>query len=409
MARKKREDGRVQVQLDLGVDRDGKRLRKSFYGKSLTEARMRRDAWIKQRDAAPEPTSVTLEEWSKQWLESTKDTTEPSTYRQRRSAIRQQNIAVINGQAFGGMDMREIKPIHIQTYLNGLADMSKGTIKHRRFVLHSIMDTALANDIIKKSPWQSIRAPKGTYEGHRALGRDEQNLVLDMLGHHRCGIWALTMMFTGMRREELAALDARDIDWDARQIYVHRALRMADGGTEKEPKTEAGERVVPIFDTLYEPLKAFVGDKKNGLLFRAAKGGVLTETAFAQAWVSYMLAIERHINGIEPCEDTKGYRRAATIKRFETDGIEYREPTPFTPHDLRYTYATILYDAEVDVKTAAYLLGHADITVTMAIYTKLSAKKKQKGLDALHEYINKEFKPEDHKPTGDDDHHLTTI
>lgn len=60
----------------------------------------------------------------------------------------------------------------------------------------------------------------------------------------------------------------------------------------------------------------------------------------------------------------------------------------FTAHQLRHTYATMLYDAGVDVKTAQDLLGHADSTVTMNIYTHLSAKKKEKALNALHQHFS---------------------
>ena len=60
----------------------------------------------------------------------------------------------------------------------------------------------------------------------------------------------------------------------------------------------------------------------------------------------------------------------------------------FTPHDLRYTYATILYDAGVDVLTAAALLGHDDVSVTMGIYTQLSHGKKKEGVEKFLEFMS---------------------
>ena len=60
----------------------------------------------------------------------------------------------------------------------------------------------------------------------------------------------------------------------------------------------------------------------------------------------------------------------------------------FTAHQLRHTYATMLYDAGVDVKTAQDFLGHADPTVTMNIYTHLSSQKKEKAILALQQHFS---------------------
>jgi site-specific recombinase XerD len=54
---------------------------------------------------------------------------------------------------------------------------------------------------------------------------------------------------------------------------------------------------------------------------------------------------------------------------------------------FRYTYATILYNAGVDVKSAQRFLGHADINVTLKIYTHLSAQKEQEAVAALNRHL----------------------
>jgi site-specific recombinase XerD len=61
---------------------------------------------------------------------------------------------------------------------------------------------------------------------------------------------------------------------------------------------------------------------------------------------------------------------------------------PFTWHCLRHTYATILYDAGVDVLTAKDLLGHEDVKTTLGIYTHLSEEKKQNDISKLNSYLS---------------------
>ena len=40
-----------------------------------------------------------------------------------------------------------------------------------------------------------------------------------------------------------------------------------------------------------------------------------------------------------------------------------------TPHQIRHGYATALFEAGIDTKTAQTLLGHAQLSTTMDIYT----------------------------------------
>lgn len=59
----------------------------------------------------------------------------------------------------------------------------------------------------------------------------------------------------------------------------------------------------------------------------------------------------------------------------------------FTAHQLRHTYAAMLYDAGVDVKSVQNFLGHSDFQVTLKIYTHLSEGKEQETADMLNEHL----------------------
>ena len=67
----------------------------------------------------------------------------------------------------------------------------------------------------------------------------------------------------------------------------------------------------------------------------------------------------------------------------------YQEETglEITPHFLRHGYATILYDAGIDAKTAQGLLGHADFQMTMGTYTHISASRTQKDAQKLNNFV----------------------
>lgn len=60
----------------------------------------------------------------------------------------------------------------------------------------------------------------------------------------------------------------------------------------------------------------------------------------------------------------------------------------FTAHQLRHTYATLLFEAGVDVLTAQKLLGHAKASTTLNIYTHLRGRKESENIDKLNEYLS---------------------
>ena len=80
--------------------------------------------------------------------------------------------------------------------------------------------------------------------------------------------------------------------------------------------------------------------------------------------------------------DEPEQRISAQGKRY----IVHNYKPTLTAHDLRHGYATMLFEADVDVYTAKTLLGHADIETTMAIYTHLRSRKKMESIDKLKEY-----------------------
>ena len=59
--------------------------------------------------------------------------------------------------------------------------------------------------------------------------------------------------------------------------------------------------------------------------------------------------------------------------------------TTFLLHLLIKQYATLLYDAGVDVKSAQRYLGHANLELTLKVYTHLTKYKEGKSM----EYYNK--------------------
>jgi integrase len=77
---------------------------------------------------------------------------------------------------------------------------------------------------------------------------------------------------TGLRPAEWLALEWRDIDLEARVVYVHRSFTK---GRLKCPKTEASRRAVPLQTIALEAIERQESSRQSSLVFAAERAGYL--------------------------------------------------------------------------------------------------------------------------------------
>jgi integrase/recombinase XerC len=70
--------------------------------------------------------------------------------------------------------------------------------------------------------------------------------------------------------------------------------------------------------------------------------------------------------------------------RLRTLAKELNLPDTLTPHVLRHTYATLAVERGANLKALSQLLGHADITTTLQLYTHLSTDHLHKVFRICH-------------------------
>lgn len=59
-----------------------------------------------------------------------------------------------------------------------------------------------------------------------------------------------------------------------------------------------------------------------------------------------------------------------------------------TPHQLRHTFATICFDADLSAKDAAQLLGHSKVELTMDVYTHIRQSRAQRTAEQLNAFVS---------------------
>ena len=399
MARaKKRSDGRFRVTLTVGTSADGKPIRKEFYSrKSVTEAKALRDEYMRTHNyggsGLPTPKydgSITLDRWVETWLMTYKSSLALNTQDQYKLASKRFCDFIFDGVRYGDRAIGTFLPMQISVYLNSMSGLSKASIRTAKMTIGQIFSAAKANGIISRDMTAdmmetvSSQKVRGTYVGHIALTREFIDIINKNWSEHRLGLFVLTMIWTGCRPAECAALTWEDIDLFRNEIRITKSLDLKHGGIIKETKTETGIRTIPIF----APLRfAFLREiQSDGFVFTRPNGEHYTYETLTDAFDSFKGFVERIVNGVPNAGHAQGFRKDKWIA---THG-EWKT-FDYSLYDLRDTFCTSLYDAGVDLKSAQKLMGHKDASTTLKIYTKLSEQRESDSTDAMHDFIERNY------------------
>ena len=156
-------------------------------------------------------------------------------------------------------------------------------------------------------------------------------------------------------------------------IRVERDVDYKTGKVGKV-KTKAALRSIPLPDELYDVLYARRGIGSSFILQSPKTNSFLSDSTYKRRWDRLMTAVFNTCPDIE----YKSLRDAAP-------GKEEVRASMLTAHYFRHNYASLLYDADVDILSAQRFLGHKDIKTTLAIYAHLSKRKVDRNADKVRE------------------------
>lgn len=379
-----RKDKRIQITYTDGVRPDGHPNRISFYGHTRTEALEKRERYKREKEQglAHGERATTVNDWIARWQEAY--SVNVSDYAPYINRLKKD---------LGKKPIRSVSEADLVQSLSAYAGMSSSSALKYRMILKQIFHKAKKNRLIPEDPAEDLPLPDDVTTGtHRALAPWESECILNNWSVYHAGRWAMLMLLCGLRRGEMVALDWDAIDLESRKLTVKASASMRGSVTtvKDRTKTKAGARILPICEPLYQMLVQVPPEERTGPVCRSAKGERITQSSVDRCWKTYCNMMTRILNGEEP--DQRGRRRDCAGDKYcsssDDDGGE-RIVFSCLPHDLRHTYATALYDAGVDIKSAQYYLGHDDVNMTINLYTHLSKIKENEARSSLVNYLDK--------------------
>lgn len=366
-----RKDGRWSAVITVGYTPEGKRVRKSFYGRTQADVVDKLNQ-VRVRIAAGEVpalgTAPTLAEFLEQWLvtvvqphRSTK--TYDLYWRQCRNHIL---------PALGGIRLDRLTPMHVQSWIAGLDAPRFKMVRGERVewrlarasqrgivaILQSALGTAVTWRLISRNPVVDVEKPKIPRQAPPHWDEAAARRFLDAARGQRLEAMFMVGLHAGLRLGELVGLQWSQVDLRAGTIQIEHQVREVSGDLSvTAPKSSAGLRTIPLPPSVTGSLRRHrerlmaEGLAASPYVFPDTRGGPLRQSNF---------------------------RRRDFARVLEAAGVP-----DITPHGMRHTFATLLLASGVDVKTVSELLGHADPAVTLRVYAHALPRAKRDASDKL--------------------------
>ena len=354
---------------------------KPFYGYTQREATAKREEYKRQEalGLVPSDDGQSFREYAQVWLSTYKRNVAPSGKRMYISFVKRAT------EQLGNKALSEITRTDVMAAYNTVVGLSGSSCRKFAMVINAIMEAACADGLIKQNPCKGLKAPKGPEGSHRCLEGWEKDLVIQAVDSgHRFALAAVVMMFTGMRRGEVLALNIdTDVDFENDVVHVRRAIRF-DGSVPhlSTTKTDAGVRDIPLLPQL----KAILKDRHGMALPGDRDGRYISETQLSELVKSYNNLLSTMANeGLQRRWWGKTRKHKALLASGGTLP-PYRDVN-IRCHDFRHTYCTMLYEAGIDLKTAQRWMGHADEKMILHIYAHLTDRQEQKNVEKLKAFM----------------------
>lgn len=248
-------------------------------------------------------------------------------------------------------------------------------------VVTLLMDMAVKERVIGANPCRQADVPTRDTKEKRALSDSQISEFLGKLDPTNAEHCALILYLTqGLRRGEACGLSRGDLDFSARSTHVHHNYDVY--GNLKEPKTAAGNRMLPMSGYTYGALKARVealvglfsvgmdpeGDEVNENLVKLSDGTL--DLAGDVPLVCDAFGVR-----MKPQHISSWWKN--TRKRLGLPG--------WTLHELRHTFLTVAARNGVHPSVMQHLAGHTTSRITMDIYTHVNMEQKRAAMDVMQD------------------------
>lgn len=377
-----------KVTVSHGTNPDGSRRRHytTVHAPTETQAHLLAATYTTElltRAAAPAraPGGPTVADWCATWLcEYVERHLAPGTRQSYRHIIAHRIIP-----ALGHIRLEKLTPKHVTIWLAMLDEPGNrldgktgarlsGASRMRAYrVLTSLLQEAVYRHMLPSNPAKGARPPRTEPREARHYQAEDVHALLAALEDSPADwrAWILLALASGMRRGELIALQWSDIDFAAGTVSVTRSAVAAVGHVHeiKAPKSQSGVRRIHLPAIALDALRLWRSQQHAQI--QAIRDGSDTRRKWAD-------------DGDHIITTSGGrWMTPDGLSRAWSRWIAAHHLPAISLHGLRHTAASLLIAAGIPARTVSGVLGHAQTSTTMNIYSHLIHESAVAAADAM--------------------------
>lgn len=308
------------------------------------------------------------------WLETVKQTIEPSTYTSYNQLISGRITKYFTENPIRLID---IEPINIQNYYNVLFSegLSGNTVIHHHALIRKSLDYAYKMNLIPSNPADKIQRPKKEQYIGGFYNENELNELFEKSKDDPMELMILMTAFYGLRRSEVLGLKWDAFDFENNTITIKHTVVIAKLDVKRQivakdrTKNKSSYRTLPLVNEISEKL---LETKKKQQAFNEAFG-----KTYINEFKDYVF-VNPQGKLVRPDYVSEHFKILLNNK-----GLKH-----IRFHDLRHSCASLLLAKGIPMKAIQEWLGHSNFSTTANIYAHLDSKSKDLSVQALSNAIS---------------------
>jgi integrase len=339
-----RPGGGWTAQCSVGVDGNGKRLRRTVSGKTKSEVQLKLREIQNDADSgiSTAPVNLRLALFLRRWLE---DVSRPRTgdgaHRENKRYVERHIVPII-----GGLPLAKVTPQHVRGLLGQMERNKVGAPTRGKVLtcLKQALRDAVRDGTLRANPADAVDRPRVPTPEQRHFTAEHVGALLDAAADEspRDGAIVALLCGCGARVGEVLALRWKDVDIRNRKIDIQGSLVEYNGRPErKEPKTKSSRREIDLpaiaVNALVRLRQSLQAPPHGSLpVFTDRNGGFLRKSNLLRRWWHPLL---------------------------ERAGLPQ-----MGFHAARHAHATALLGSGASVKDVSARLGHSRASTTLDVY-----------------------------------------
>jgi integrase len=312
---------------------------------------------VRQENYIPSKSVPLFSEVADNWLESKKSEIRHTTHNQYKGHVENHLKPAFELLKVNQVNFDVIERLKAERLKTGV---TPPTLSKILTTLGQILTFAVRCRYIDFNPAREVKKPKddrvGDEQEEMAVFQPDQiRTLFEAASDQWEKILFMSAVLTGMREGELLGLKWSDINWFSRQVEVNRTY---NHGQFYKPKSKTSRRKIDMAPEL-------VGELKKWKL----------------------ACPPSDLDLVFPSEAGTPSDAANMLKRRFFPALKRAKLPRIRFHDLRHTFAALVWDQTKDLKYLQTQLGHSSVQMTLDIYGHLMKKTNQDAATKLGEAV----------------------